>query len=96
MSGTQCWAPGRLSTTQNVAYTASAGTISNAVGAQTYKVRVVATTAAFITIGNSPTATTSDTYMPAGIPEYFTITPGQKVSAIRASADGTLYVTEIG
>jgi hypothetical protein len=86
---------GRLSTAQNVAYTGTAGAIANGVGTQTYKVRVVTTTAAFIAIGDSPTATSSDTYIPADSAEYFTITPGQKVSAIRLSSSGTLYVTEI-
>ena len=86
---------GRLGTAQSVAYTGTAGTITNAVGTQTYKVRVVVTTAAFIKIDNAPTATTSDTYLPDDSPEYFTITPGQKVSAIQLSAGGTLYVTEI-
>ncbi len=86
---------GRLDTAQSVAYTGTAGTITNVVGAQTYKVRVTLTTAGFIKIGNTPTATTSDTYMPADSPEYFTITPGQKVSAIQLTAGGTLYVTEI-
>lgn len=86
---------GRLSTAQNVAYTGTAGTIANAVGVQTYKVRVVSTTDCFIKIDNSPTATTSDSYLPGLSAEYFTITPGQKVSAIQVAAAGTLYVTEI-
>lgn len=86
---------GRLGTHQSAAYTAAAGTITNAVGNGTFRVRVVVTTAAFIKIDNSPTATTSDVYMPADKPEVFTITPGQKVSAIRSAADGTLHVTEL-
>lgn len=91
----QYFGTGRLGTHQSVAYTGTAGTISNAVGAQTYKVRVVVTTAAYIKIDNSPTATSSNTYMAADSPEYFTITPGQKVSAIQVSSGGTLHVTEI-
>lgn len=85
----------RLGTHQSVAYTGTAGTISNGVGAQTYAVRVIVTSAAYVKIGDSPTATTSDVYMPAGIAESFTITPGQKVSAIQVSAGGTLHVTEL-
>jgi hypothetical protein len=65
------------------------------VGSQTRQVRVVVTTAAYIKIGNSPTATTSDVYMPADSPEYFTCTPGQKVSAVQVSSGGTLHVTEL-
>jgi hypothetical protein len=89
------WGVGRLSTAQTVSYTGTAGTISNGVGSQTYKVRVLVTTDAYIKIGDSPTATTSDTYIPALTPEYFTITPGQKVSAIQVSSSGALKVTEI-
>lgn len=95
MSGTQYWGTGRLSTHQSKAYTGTAGTIDNVVGSQTRKVRVVVTSAAYVKVGDSPTATTSDVYMPADAPEYFTCTPGQKVSAIQVSAAGTLHVTEI-
>ena len=93
--GTQYWGTARLDGTQSVAYAGTAGTIANAVGAQTYKVRVLVTTAAYIKIDNSPTATTADAYLPAGIPEYFTITPGQKVSAVQVASGGNLYVTEV-
>ncbi len=89
------WGTGRLSTHQSVAYTGTAGTIANAVGTQSYKVRVLTTTAAYLKIGDSPTASTADPYMAADSPEYFTITPGQKVSAVQVSANGTLHVTEI-
>ncbi len=95
MAGTQYWGTGRLETHQSVAYTGTAGTISNVVGTGCFKVRVVVTSAAYVKIGNSPTATTSDVYMPADSPEYFTITPGQKVSAMQVSGAGTLHVNEI-
>ena len=85
---------GRLGLTQNVAYSTTAGTITNALGAQTYKVRVVTTTDAFITTDGT-TATAAGAYLPALAVEYFTVSPGQKVSAIQVSAGGTLYVTEI-
>lgn len=86
---------GRLDTHQSVAYTGTAGTITNVVGTQAYKVRVLVTTDAYIKVGNSPTATASDVYMPALSAEYFTCTPGQKVSAIQVTVAGTLHVTEI-
>jgi len=34
-------------------------------------------------------------YLPANQVEYFLVTGGEKVAAIRANADGTLYVTEM-
>ena len=86
---------GRLGTHQSVAYTGTAGTIATALEAQTYKVRVVVTTAAYIKIGNSPTATTSDVYMVADSVEYFSVTPGMKVSAVQVTTGGTLHCTEI-
>lgn len=85
----------KLGTHQSAAYTATAGTITNAVATGTYKVRVVVTSAAFIKIGQSVTATASDVYMPADSPEYFSIYPGEKVSAIQSAAGGTLHVTEV-
>lgn len=92
--GIQYTGVARLVTHQSVAYTGTAGTISTAVGSQTYKVRVLVTTDAYIKIDDSPTATSSDVYLPALEPEYFAITPGMKVSAIQVSSGGTLHVTE--
>ena len=86
---------GRIGTTQNVAYTGTAGTISNAISNGVQKVRVLCTTDAYVKIGSSPTATTSDAYVVGLSPEYFTCSQGEKVSAIQVSAGGTLYVTEI-
>lgn len=91
----QYWGVGRLGTHQSKAYTGTAGTIDNAVATGTQKVRVVCTSAAYVLIGNSPTATSAAVYVPADAPEYFTISAGQKVSAIQVSAGGTLHVTEI-
>ena len=85
----------RPGTTQTVAYTGTAGTISTAVGSQTRQVRVMVTTAAFISIGGTPTATTSDMPMVANLPEIIAINPGEKVSAIQSAAGGNLYVTEL-
>jgi hypothetical protein len=85
----------RASTHQSVAYTGTAGTISSAVGAQTYCVRIVVTTAAYVKIGDSPTATSSDMYVAPSREEYFTCSPGQKVSAIQVASGGSLHVTEM-
>src|SRR5262249_54589878 len=96
MGAQQYIGTGRLGTTQNVAYTGSSGVITNPVGSETYKVRVLVTTDAFVKIGDgSPTATPAHPYLPALSPEYFTCTPGQKVASVQVSSGGTLYVTEI-
>lgn len=91
----QYFGVGRLGTVQSVAYTGTAGTITNGIGTGVQKVRVVCTTDAYIRIGSSPTATTSDTYMTGLAAEYFTISPGEKVSAVQVASAGTLNVTEI-
>lgn len=93
--GIQFWGTGQLGTHQSVAYTGTAGTIANAIGNGVHKVRVVVTTAAYIKIGHSPTATTSDVYMSADSSEYFTCQTGDKVSAVQVTSGGTLHVTEI-
>ena len=93
----------RHGTTQTIAYTGSSAAVANAFGAQTYQVRVVANSACHIKIGDgAQTATTSDPFLPASIAEYVTVTPGQRIAAIRAATDGlvtatsgTLWVTEL-
>lgn len=92
---TQYWGAGYLGTHQSKAYTGTAGTIDNAISDGIQKVRVVVTSAAYIKIGKSATATTFDVYMAADVPEYFTIKAGEKVSAVQVSAGGTLHVTEV-
>lgn len=78
-------------TTQKIAYTGTAGVISNAVGAAI--ARVVCTTAAYVKFGDAPTATASDMYMAAEAAEYFHIEPNHKVSAVQVASNGTLIVT---
>lgn len=76
-----------------VAYTDTAGTTA-ALPSNTEVVRVIATTDCFIEIGTSPTAV-ADTglYLAALVPEYFSCPPSGKVSAIRVTTSGTIYVT---
>lgn len=83
----------RAQNTMKIAYTGTAGVISNAVTASI--VRIVCTTAAYIAFGSNPTATAADMYIGADTPEYFRITPGHKVSAVQVAAGGTLHVTEM-
>ena len=93
--GQQYIGAGRLGAHQSAAYTGTAGTISNAISSGVNKVRVVVTSAAYIKIGVSPTATSSDVYVSGDSPEYFTCAAGEKVSAIQVASGGTLHVTEI-
>lgn len=85
----------RPGTTQSITTSGTSAATTNAVGGQTYAVRIHATAAAFITFAGTPTATTSDVFMAAGATEYFAISPGEKVAAIQSSEAGTVYVTEL-
>lgn len=84
-----------LGTTQKIAYTDSHGVIANGVGEDTRLVRVWCSTDAHIAVGSAPVATTDDMPVTGSLPEYFAIDPGQKVSAIRQTESGTLYITEL-
>ena len=84
-----------VGTTQTVSVSSSSAANSTAFAAGTTVVRLVSTTDCHIIFAASPTATTSTAYLPANQVEYFKSAAGQKVAAIRANADGTLYVTEM-
>ena len=91
-------------TTQTIAYD-STTPITNAFGTQTRQVRVVSNSAChihFYDSTGSATATTSDPFLPANWIDYYTVNPGQKISAIKAATNGlvtatagTLWVTEM-
>lgn len=78
---------------QSVAYTGTAGTITNAVAQGIDVVKVNVTTDAYVSV--SGTATTSDCLCLAGVDYWFPIPSGGKVSAIQLSSGGTLYVCEM-
>ena len=84
-----------LGTTQTVSVTSSSAASSSAIAAGTTVVRVVSTTDCHIIFAARPTATTSTAYLPANQVEYFKATVGEKIAAIRANADGTLFITEM-
>jgi hypothetical protein len=84
---------GRIGASGNAAYTGTAGTYGP-ISAQTYKVRVIVTTDAFVTTDGSTPSNTSGAYCVALTPEYFTVSPGQSVKAVQVASAGTLYVTQ--
>jgi hypothetical protein len=88
----QAVAPG---TTQTITTSGSSAAISTAFATGTTVVRIVATEDVNIKFGSSPTATTSDPFIPANQVEYFKVTAGEKVAAIQNTAAGTCYVTEM-
>lgn len=95
----------RLGVTQTIAYDGTVP-VTNPFGEQTRQIRLVANSACHYHIyENGGTATASvltDPLLPANRIEYVTVTPGQKISAIKAATAGlisetagTLWVTEI-
>lgn len=77
----------RFGVTQTLACTATSAALANAFGTQTYRLRVCASTSCHIRIGEgTPVATAADPLLPPNSAEYLTVTPGQKVAAIRAAS----------
>lgn len=93
MSAQQYIGTARIGTSGNAAYTGTAGTYGPCTS-QTYKVRVVVTTDAWVTTDGSTPSATAGAYVVSLTPEYFTITPGQSIKAVQVASGGTLYVTE--
>jgi hypothetical protein len=91
----------RAGVTQTIAYDATAA-IANAFGPETYQLRLVANSACCYRIGDgAQTATAADPFLPANAIEYVIVSPGQRISAIKAAGGlvtataGTLWVTEM-
>lgn len=84
----------RLGASQNIPFSTTAGT-SAPVGSETYRVRIMVTSAAYVAIGNDITATNANTMMAANFPETFLITSGQTVSVLQVSASGIASITEL-
>ena len=85
----------RWGTTQAVSFTSTSTANTTAFSAGTTTIRVVASTRCHLALGASPTATTSSPALPANLPEYIVISPGQKIAAIRTTTSGTLHVTQV-
>lgn len=92
----------RPGATQTIAYDSSVA-ISNAFGSETYQIRLSADSACHYKIGDgAQTATAADIFLPANVIEYVIVSPGQRISAIKAATNGlvtatagTLWVTEM-
>ena len=82
-------------TVQKVDYTASAAN-SSAISAQCRYVRMYATTDCHISISNpAVTATAAMTPLQAKDFEYYKVSPGNIISVIRSSGNGSLYISEL-
>jgi hypothetical protein len=82
-------------TVQKVDYTASAAN-SSAISDQVRYVRLYATTDCHISISNpAVTATAAMTPLAAKDYEYYKVAPGNIISVIRSSGNGSLYISEL-
>jgi len=82
-------------TVQKVDYTASAAN-SSAISGQCRYVRLYATTDCHISISNpAVTATAAMTPLQAKDFEYYKVSPGNIISVIRSSGNGSLYISEL-
>lgn len=64
----------------------------------TSHVRLVATADCWVSFGPTPVAVvgaSSAILLPAGIPEYFWVLPGERVAVIQASGTGSLNIAEL-
>ena len=88
----------KLGTPRTVTVTgtsAASAAISTSASTGRITVMVTGTVDMHITDGSSPTATTSDTLIVAFQPYLIEVINGEKIAAIRNSASGTLYITEM-
>jgi hypothetical protein len=95
----------RPGTIQTIAYTNNSAAASNAFGGETFQVRLCATSDCLYKIGDGAQTAADDNtsvFLPARTFEFVTVTPGQRIAAIRKGSDGlvtatsgTLFVVEI-
>ena len=95
-------ASSRIGTTQVIAYDGNVA-ITNAFGTGTYQIRLVSNSACHFKIGDgAQTAAVTDPFLPANWETTVTVSPGQRISAIKAATGGlvtatagSLWVTEM-
>jgi hypothetical protein len=80
---------GRPGKTQTIAYTATPAT-SAAFGSQTNRIRLIATTAALVSIGDAV-----NMYLAPNFPEIFLVSPGQSLTVAQFAAPGSICITEL-
>jgi hypothetical protein len=77
--------------------TGASAAAANAFGIGTHCIRVVATTNAWVMIapGSPVAAVGAGVYLPANVPEYFSVAPGASIAAIADAGAGKVYVAEM-
>jgi hypothetical protein len=85
----------RFGASQVLAYTGTSAQ-STAFSAFPNVIRIVATSDCHVLISDNPTATTTSTFLPAGMVEYVGCKGGNKIAAIQKTGGtaGSLFITE--
>ncbi|HZT29250.1 MAG TPA: hypothetical protein VFA33_05170 [Bryobacteraceae bacterium] len=78
-------------TTQTLAIGSSSVATAAPIGADV--VRLVATADCYIAIGSNPTATATNMFLPAKMPENFVIAQTDKIAVLQVASGGTLFIT---
>ena len=80
---------------QTAVYGAAAVAVAGALSVGCNRVRVLCTSDAYVTTdGSVPAVGTNGAYVPANVPEYFTVHEKSKPSAIQVATGGTMHVME--
>lgn len=83
-------------TVQNITTSGSSQATANAVGSTTSIVRVAVNQDTYVSIGATPTASSSSMLIPAGGVEFLAVQPGStKVAVIQVSTSGVASITEL-
>lgn len=77
--------PGDFLASQSIAVSGTSAAMTNAVQGRTSFVCLVADVACHFRMGSSPTAVTTDRFLPANTPRFMPIAPGEKVAVIQAA-----------
>ena len=86
----------RIFASQSISIGSTAATSTAVFGSQSVQIRAISTQAATLLIGDSPSVSSTvilqtGTPIPANLPEYFSVSAGQRLSAITSSTSAVLY-----
>jgi len=83
-------------TTHTLSATVSSGaTATSAFASDTNTVMVTATAGCFVAFDPDRPATTSSTYIAAGVPYFFRVSQSAQASAITGASTSSVYITEL-
>lgn len=89
----------RQGVTQAIAVGAASAQLPTKFGTETWQIRLASTTGCYFLVTEfaAPVAASASngSYLPPNWVDYITVTPGETLTVIEASAAGTLTVTEM-